>query len=192
MAARQTARDMYEDLRAAGYEPAAAVVQTAIALAASGGRPAATRDSRPGPAFGVYQIRVDPAVTGSGGPRDVATLADDPRAQASAAYQISAGGRDFSAWDSYRDGSYAQYLGQAQAAAGVPSTSPAAAGPGWLPWNWGQSKDQALADARGLALTGAGVALGLALLGLGAIAAVKPGVQQSVQGAFRAAAKVVT
>lgn len=191
MAARRTARQMYDDLAAAGYEPAAAVVQTAIALAASGGLPAAVRESRPGPAFGVYQIRVDPAVTGSGGTRDVATLADDPRAQAAAAYQISGGGRDFSAWDSYRDGSYAQYLGQAQAAAGVPSTAPAA-GPGWLPWNWGQSKEQVLADARGLALTGAGVALGVALLGLGAIAAVKPGVQQSAQNAFRAVAKVVT
>lgn len=190
MAARQTARDMYDDLTAAGYSPAAAVIQTAIALAASGGRPAATRDSRPGPAFGVYQIRVDPAVTGSGGARDVATLADSPRAQAAAAYQISAGGRDFSAWDTYRDGSYAQFLGQAQAAAGVPST--AAAGPGWLPWNWGDSKDQVLADARGLALTGAGVVLGVALLGLGAVAAVRPGVQQRVQSAARVAAKVVT
>lgn len=190
MATRQTARDMYDDLIAAGYEPAAAVVQAAIALAASGGRPAATRDSRPGPAFGVYQIRVDPAVTGSGGARDVATLADSPGAQAAAAYQISRGGHDFSAWDSYRDGSYTQYLGQAQAAAGVPST--AAAGPGWLPWNWGDSKDQVLADARGLALTGAGVVLGVALLGLGALAAVKPGVQQSAQNAIRSVAKVVT
>lgn len=192
MAARQTAREMYDDLTAAGYEPAAAVVQTAIALAASGGRPAATRDSRPGPAFGAYQIRVDPAVTGSGGARDVATLADSPRAQASAAYQISGGGRDFSAWDSYRDGSYAAFLGQAQAAAGVPSTAAAGPGPGWLPWNWGQSKDQVLSDARGLALTGAGVVLGVALLGLGALAAVKPGVQQSAQNALRSVAKVVT
>jgi lysozyme-like protein len=170
---------IYADLRVAGYSAAAAVVQTAIAEAESGGDDTARGDlgiqtGTWGPSFGLYQIRTLKADTGRGGDRDIAWLAQSDANQAKAAYDISQHGANFSPWTTYTRGTYTKFLPDARAAAGAaprssttPTATPAQVGPDWAPWNWGSTLDAATANARSTALVGLFVVLGLALLGLG-------------------------
>jgi hypothetical protein len=165
--ARLSASQLYGQLTAAGYSPAAAVVQTAIALAETGGDPDARLGDGNASAVGAYLIRVDPAATGTGSARDVALLAGDPAAQAAAAYQVSQAGTNFTPWAAYRDGSFQQYLGQASAAAGPTGAKAAGIGPDWLPWNWDDAVGKRLTGARDLMLVCLMAAAGLGLVGLG-------------------------
>lgn len=175
--ARRTAAEIYRDLTGAGWDTAGAVVMTAIALAETGGDTEAFAAGEGGRrAYGAYLIAVDPAATGTGGPRDVAALTASPRAQAAAAYTASSGGDDFTGWASWRDGSYQAYLGQAHAAAGT--------GPGDL--LTAEGRGQLLTGGRHLLIEGAVLALGLALVGVGLYRAVGTGLARRAGRAVKA------
>lgn len=92
----------------------------AIARGESGWRPGAVgdrelADATWGPSIGLWQIRSLWADRGTGRTRDPDRLAD-PLFNARAAYAISRGGRDWSAWTVYRTGAYRAHLGAARAA----------------------------------------------------------------------------
>jgi hypothetical protein len=187
---RLTAGQIYAAARDAGFSPARAVIATAVALAESGGDPAAVGDQTLtnatwGPSVGLWQVRTLKRETGTGGTRDVAALTGDIAAQAKAALSVSGGGSDWTDWTVYNTGAYQQYLGQAQAAA----NDPAATQVDWrdaLPWNApgaaaGAVKDaigEVMADslkpARNIAISIAVVGLGLALVGVGIVRAISP------------------
>jgi hypothetical protein len=169
-------RQIFDQLRAVGYTDAAAIVQTAIALAESGGDDTNLGDvnletATWGPSYGTYQIRTLKAETGSGSDRDVSWLAASDLNQAHGAYDISKHGTDFTPWSTYTSGAYSKFLPDARAAAaaggGVLASAPGQVGPDWAPWNWGSTLDATTARARDIALLGLFVVLGLALLGLG-------------------------
>lgn len=202
--ARLTAGEIYSDLTAAGYSPAAAVVQTAIALATSGGDLAYTAPSTPGPAYGLYGIRVDPAATGSGSPRDVTYLAQGRTAQAQAAYRLTNSGADFTAFDAFRTGRHTQYLGQVRAAAGPDPRGPISPGdgsavtlPGGVPPAQPASNpllpdgDQLAGKLRQILIVGAALSLGTTLLVLGAVRAVGPTLARRAGEAVKTATTVV-
>lgn len=120
--ARLTYEQTYAYARQAGFDPAAAVVATAIAMGESG----LITDRRGdlglqtpvwGPSVGLMQIRTEKASTGTGGDRDISRL-DDPLQNMIAAYHISSGGKDWSPWTVYNTGKYRDYLGAVTAAAG--------------------------------------------------------------------------
>jgi len=117
---------------AAGFRGSSLVTAVAIALAESGGNPAARGDvslqtSKWGPSVGLWQIRSLNGVRRTGDVRDAFAL-DDPQFNARSAFNISSGGTNFSPWSMYTNGGYKKYLGQAQAAAGGANT-----GSGWMP-----------------------------------------------------------
>jgi hypothetical protein len=158
---------------------AQAVIMTAIALAESGGNDAAIgdvgrEDATWGPSSGLYQIRTLKADTGRGTDREISALTN-PANQARAAYDMSRGGTDFSAWSVYTGGQYQQFLGQAQAGAaagGGTSVQLQQWGPDWAPWNVaGAVSDAAttyaLSGVRFIVIEGIAVALGLGLLAFG-------------------------
>lgn len=175
--------EIYAAARAAGLSPARAVTATAVALAESGGNPAAVGDvnlQTPvwGPSVGWWQVRTLKAATGSGGPRDITALQASPAAQAAAMATISRGGANFTPWTTYTSGAYMRYLPTASAAAaqatgnptigvatptgapsGVAAATPASTGP-W-PWQWGSD---VAAGFRGIGI----VLVKLAFTGLGA------------------------
>jgi cell wall-associated NlpC family hydrolase len=98
------AREIYRFARLAGFQPDEAATMTAIALAESGGETGAHNavgeDSR-----GLWQINVaaHPDL------RDVDL--SDPLANAKAAFDVSGGGKDISAWTTTHGGPSARYLG---------------------------------------------------------------------------------
>lgn len=109
------AREIYRFARLAGFSPDQAVTMTAIALAESGGNSGAHNpngeDSR-----GLWQInaRAHPALG--------RTNLYDPLTNARAAYEVSGGGRDVSAWTTTHGGTgapYVAYRAEAVAAAGA-------------------------------------------------------------------------
>ncbi len=77
-------------------------VAAAVAMAESGGRPAAVGDN--GTSFGLWQVHT-PAH-----PEFNATMLLDPQYNARAALAISAGGTTWQPWTTYRTGAYRQYL----------------------------------------------------------------------------------
>lgn len=170
--ATRTAGEIYADLVRAGYTPAAAVVQTAIALAESGGDDTQRGDvdletNYWGPSYGEFQIRTVKGQTGTGGDRDIGWLAQSDANQARAAYDISGHGTDFSPWSTYNTGKYQQFLGQAtQAANGTPVTPAGDAG---------AVSNGILGGVRNIALEGLAVLLGVGLVGFGLVRAVHPG-----------------
>lgn len=202
--AKRTASEIYADFRGAGFDAAQATVMTAIALAESGGDDAALGDvglqtDTWGPSYGLAQVRTLKAETGHGTIRDIAWLTGSDAHQAQAAYQISDAGHDFSPWSVYTSGKYRDYLGQAQAAAGVAAT-PAGDktgpfptwGPSWLPWNWGSdaanaATGAALSGARSIVVEGVFVGLGLALVGVGLARAMAPRAKRKMQRDVRRA-----
>ena len=184
--AKRTPNEVYAQLIAAGFDPAAATVMTAIAGAESGYDnrvlgDTGLQDNTWGPSFGLFQIRTLKRDTGTGSNRDITRLAGSDLEQAKAAYAISGGGVNFGPWSVYNTGAYRQYLTAAQSAAGA-STDDGdgpfpTVGPEWLPWNWpslagneiaGAAQGQALGGVRHIALEGLAVvvALGLAAGGL--------------------------
>lgn len=78
-------------------------VAAAVAMAESGGNPAAVGDE--GTSFGLWQIHV-PAH-----PEFDARELVDARYCAQAALLVSHGGRDWTPWTTYRSGAYRAYLG---------------------------------------------------------------------------------
>lgn len=127
-----TARQLYAVNRQAGFSPASAVVMTAIQLAESGGRSDAIgdetlQDSTWGPSIGISQVRSLKAETGTGGVRDILKLRD-PLANAVAAYNVSSGGRSWTAWTAFTtsdpDRSYKGHLAEAQQAAASEGATP--------------------------------------------------------------------
>ena len=120
----------YAYARQAGFEPAAAVIAAAVAMAESGLNTAAVGDvglqtDYWGPSVGLMQIRTVRADTGTGRDRDIARL-DDPLQNMLAAYAISNGGRNWTPWTTYTRGTYRRYLGQAQGGASDVGTVPGA------------------------------------------------------------------
>lgn len=178
---------VYDDLRAAGFDAHGALIMTAIAGAESGYSTSARGDlalqsGTWGPSYGLFQVRTVKGDTGTGKARDINWLSADPANQAEAAYQISRGGQDFSPWSVYGSGAYKKFIDQANKAAGDESDDGPfpTIGPDWLPWNWAADAGntavdqaqaltgQALTGARNIALEGAFVLLGLAVVAAGA------------------------
>lgn len=177
--AKRTASEIYAALVAAGYNPVAAATQTAIALAESKGDDTILGDlslqgTTWGPSYGVFQVRTLKGQTGTGSVRDISWLAGGLANQAKAAYQISHGGTDFTAWTMYTNGEFQKFLGQAQAAAGGLVGGLAGAIPGAISGAVGNLSGMALAGARSIAVEGVFVVLGLGLLAAGLIRAFGP------------------
>lgn len=106
-----------------GFQSDALVTALAIARAESGWRTDAVGDvglvnATWGPSIGLWQVRSLRAHSGTGRERD-GTRLTDPRFNARAAYTISRGGRDWSAWTVHRTGAYRQHLEAARRAAGL-------------------------------------------------------------------------
>ena len=119
-----TTPQIYALNRKAGFNPAQAVIATAIALAESAGNPSAIGDiNNPGPgakSVGLFQINYLPGRDAKTPWRNP-TANLDPTANAQNAFIISKSGKNFSPWATYNSGAYKKYLPQAQAAAGIDS-----------------------------------------------------------------------
>jgi hypothetical protein len=116
-------------LRQAGFTPDQAITMAAISGAESGWDDAnvgdvALQDQTWGPSFGLFQVRTLKDATNSGGIRDLAALSGDDLAQAKAAYAISKGGTDFSAWTDFRNGKWRDFLSPVQRVAGALANIP--------------------------------------------------------------------
>lgn len=121
---------VYKLARAAGFDPATAVIMTAIAGGESGWNPDAVgdvglQDATWGPSVGLWQIRSIKAQNGSGGVRDASRL-KDPAFNARSAYAIYQS-QGLRAWSVYTNGAYRRFLDQAQGASGS-STSGGSSG----------------------------------------------------------------
>jgi hypothetical protein len=172
--ARLTMAQAYAYARQAGFDPAAATIAAAIAMAESGLNTGARGDvnlqtGHWGPSVGLMQIRTVKSDTGKGSDRDISRL-DDPLQNMISAYNISGKGKDFSPWTTYTRGTYRQFLGQAGAAGGGDTDT----GSGILPAGLLDGlTPAALADkARGYGLLLLAVAVGATLLIVGGKAAV--------------------
>jgi len=122
---------VYGLARAAGFDPAAASLMTAISGAESGFNPDALGDiglenATWGPSVGLWQIRSLKAQAGTGQPRD-ATRLTQPDFNARAAYSIYRG-QGLSAWSTYTSGAYRRYLGAAQGGSSGPQDAPSGKG----------------------------------------------------------------
>jgi hypothetical protein len=194
--AKLTPVQVYTLLRQAGFGPAAAVTETAIAGAESGWDDrnlgdVSLENSTWGPSYGLFQIRTLKAETGKGTDRDISRLANDA-AQAKAAYDISKGGTDFSAWTTYTRGTYQNFLAQATAAAGGQAAG-VTSSPVGLPGVPDPSAiaGQVLTGARSIAVEIAFAVLGAGLVYVGLISLAKPGVDRKVNTVRGAVAKVI-
>lgn len=181
--AKQTASQIYADARAAGFNAAQATIMTAVALAESAGNDTATGDvalenNTWGPSYGLFQVRTLKSATGTGGDRDVNWLAASDANQAKAAFDISHHGQDFSPWTTYTRGTYLQFMGQAQAAAGAPTAVLTASSSG--------SSTGSVGGVRDLAVQAVFVVLGLALLGGGLVVALRPQLAAAGRTALKA------
>jgi hypothetical protein len=115
---------IYALARKAGLEPARAVVAAAVGMAESSGRTAVTSANPDGGTnVGVWQLDTK----GVGAGHTVAELSD-PTVNAAVMAKATSGGQDWSAWQTYTQGTYTTYLGQAQTAAASESSG----GSGWL------------------------------------------------------------
>lgn len=188
---KESPDQVYALLRQAGFTEAGAVTMDAIAGAESGYDDSQVGDrnlvdSIWGTSYGLFQIRTLKQQTGTGGLRDIQTLTD-PRAQAHAAYVISKGGTDFSAWTTYTSGAYQKFLDGARALAGagvLPSSasSSTSSSTSTTPVSLGSS-------IRPLLLTGLFVAAGAGLVLAGLARSVAPKVRTALQPVERAASK---
>lgn len=182
MALRRTPAQIYADLTAAGFDSAAAITMTQIALGESGGRLDALGDQSLqnatwGPSVGLYQIRTLKAETGKGTDRDILALQGNPARQAQAAYNISHGGRNFTPWTVFNTGRYAAFADTVRdALAGVVGVGGSVVGGVASGVAGGLSgvTGAALGGARNLVVTALFVGLGVALVGLGAVRTVAP------------------
>lgn len=171
--ATRSPSEIYATLREAGFSAPSAVLMTAIALAESGGNDTARGDlslqnATWGPSYGLFQVRTVKDQTGTGQTRDINLLASSDTAQAEAAYAISRGGTDFSAWSTYTHGTYQQFLATAQAAAGGNVTANAS---GVVPSALGLPS---MTDVRSLVVEAVFVVLGLGVVGVGIVRSSSP------------------
>jgi len=120
-----SAAQIYQHVTNAGFYGQAAITATAIALAESSGYPNNFNPADPhGGSVGLFQI--NGANAGLLGGSNWLTTGTDPQASANAAYSLYSARGGFTDWGTYTNGSYQNYLGQAQAAAaagGAPDTS---------------------------------------------------------------------
>jgi Lysozyme like domain len=200
--AKRTPAQVYAAALQAGFDPSSAAVATAIAGAESGYDDASLiglEGTTQGPAFGLWHITTSKTDTGAGTVRDIAALAGDDLAQARAAYQLSGGGKDWTAFPAYTSGTYQGFLPTTQALAqpdGDGGSGPWPTwGPSWLPWNWpsnaaNAATAQVLGGARNLVLEALVVVLGLGLVAAGAITLVRPQLRQQAVAAARQAVKL--
>lgn len=188
---KRSTSEIYQAARGAGLSVAAATIATAIALAESSGDDQVLGDttiqtSEWGPSVGLWQIRTRKDQWGTGGDRDLLALRGNVARQAEAMRNISAGGTNWAPWTVYTRGTYNQFLGQAQQAAGVSSGAGVAQlglpGSGAV----GDVASAALDQARDLFIKLGSAALGLALLGVGLVIAVRPRVMASQAEAKKA------
>lgn len=128
--------NLVDILRRAGFSGSALNTAYAVAMAESGGNARAFNGNRKtgDQSYGLFQINM----LGGMGPerRRAYGLSSnddlyDAVKNAQIAYKMSKGGRDWSPWSAYKNGSYRKYLGQsgAQVAGGGPAGSPAAGQP---------------------------------------------------------------
>src|SRR5271166_6196980 len=124
-AATLSASQIYQYATNAGFYGQAAITATAIGLAESAGIPNNFNPNDPhGGSVGLFQINGANAGLIGGG--NWQTTGTDPQASANAAYSLYSTRGGFGDWGAYNNGSYQNYLGQAQAAAaagGAPDTS---------------------------------------------------------------------
>jgi hypothetical protein len=102
-------------LQKAGFSPQAARIMYGIAGAESGYNANIQGDlglqnNTWGPSYGMFQVRTLRKDTGTGRDRDINALRNNLMRQATAAYRISSGGRNFSPWTTYMHGSYRKFL----------------------------------------------------------------------------------
>lgn len=172
--AKRTASEIFAAARQAGLSVPAAITATAVALAESGGDDRALGDTTItgggwGPSVGVWQIRTRTEQYGTGGDRDQLALQGNLARQAQAMRSIN------------------KFLGQAQQAAGG---TPGAGGVqqlGLADVGVGDTAARALESARDLAIKIGAAGLGVALLGVGLVVAVRSRVmagQNEVKRAF--------
>lgn len=165
----------YAYARQAGFDPAAATIAAAVAMAESGLNTAASGDvglenDTWGPSVGLMQIRSLKSQTGTGGDRDISILSD-PLQNMLAAYHISHGGKDWSPWSTYNDQKYRQFLGQASTgAAAAGNNTPQATQANWLTDAIGL--DDAAATAKRWGLMALAILAGGALVVAGAYRAI--------------------
>lgn len=173
---------VYQDLLAAGFDSASAVIMTAIAGAESNYNTTdlgdvSLEDNTWGPSYGLYQVRTLKDETGHGSDRDISWLSASPTNQAKAAYDISKGGQDFTPWTTYVTGAYQTFLPGAAKAAGSGGSGSGGGGgwptfgPSWLPWNLpsdiANSTQGIISSTGATIIEGLGVLLGVGLVGLG-------------------------
>jgi len=170
---RLTPAQVYADLTAAGFSPAAATTLTAISGAESGYDDHAVGDvsletTTWGPSVGLFQIRTLKGATGSGSTRDIALLQGSDLAQARAAYAISNGGTDFTPWSTWTSGAYQKFLGAASSVSGVSggvSVTPV----GLIP-----SVSSVFSSVRPMVLSALSAVFGLALVYVGVLQLARP------------------
>jgi hypothetical protein len=177
--AKRTTAEIFQAARAAGLSVPAAVIATAVALAESGGDDAILGDTtiqtgKWGPSVGIWQIRTVKSEYGTGSDRDLLALRGNVGRQAQAMRNISAGGTNWTPWTVYTRGTYQQYLGQAQGVAGGAATSGGVQQLG-LPGSGaiGDTAQAALEASRDLLIKLGAAGLGVALLGVGLVVAVR-------------------
>ena len=172
---------------AGGFTSARASDLAAIAGAESDYNPNAVGDisletAKWGPSVGLLQIRTLKADTGTGSDRDINRLQGNVSAQIHAAFNISNGGRDFSAWSTYNDWSYLKFLkGNGSSSGTLTSTGSVDTEQAGL---FSGITQPLLAGTESLGYTLAFAALGLGLLGFGLVRTF-PGVSSAAAGALK-------
>lgn len=204
-----TMAQVYAYARQAGFDPASAVIMTAVSMAESGLNPADVGDLDKvdgtwGPSVGLTQIRTRKADTGTGRDRDILWLTGNPVNQLVAAYHISGSGKDFSPWTVYNSGAYQGFMQQAiGAAAGagrgsnpipganVVGDTTAAAGAGGVTTQPVSLTGDVAAAAKDIGILLVLVGLGVALVVGGAVHATGTGgvIKNVTWGAVKTAAK---
>ena len=201
-----SAQQIYAVARQAGFSPVDATTATAIALAESGGNPAAHNGTPPDNSYGLWQINMigglGPARRQAFGLTSDAQLLDPvTNARAAKAIHDSAGG--WSPWTTYTHGAYTRHIPDAIAAAKSAPSSPGglqglvsgalSAAKGLVSGVTGGvgsvgsavagalTPPDILGGARRIALETAFVVLGLALVGVGVVRLVAPSVRRGGQ-----------
>ena len=123
-------KGLLKALHAQGFRGKALQTAFAVALAESGGRSRAVGDEKItnktyGPSMGIFQIRSlkDPKKFGDSGQWRDGKRLFDPSFNVKAAWNISNEGKNWKAWSAYKNGSFSQFLDDAETAskaAGIP------------------------------------------------------------------------
>ena len=124
-------KGLLKALHAQGFRGKSLQTAFAVALAESGGRTKALGDTgitnkTYGPSMGIFQIRSlkDPKKFGASGQWRDGKRLFDPSFNVKSAWNISNEGKNWKAWSAYKNGSFSQYLDDAESAAkaaGIPA-----------------------------------------------------------------------